>query len=474
MFLDPGNVQTSNNASVEPAGTGLRASFDGSLVRSVPTEHSVAAATSDPEIAVNATVMARPPVFGSQPPNPMESSMFYPTQNALIRSAVRPPSAVSMSSLTAAMSGMNLSNSTPPPTPGHHNPHSIQAASQYFPQIQATPQQLAATLAAITQRNPAFSFTTPFPQTSFQPRSATPNSHQQPMFYQQQQNRRITPPPPPPVSIPVPPSHSHAASNNNLAANIMGHFQGASMYSFQNVQEFNQSVPFTPTFPPQTYDAWLSTEAANTALANGGLYHLQYPSAVMPPAQVMAWPSQSQPGHIRNPTSSQHFPVHFQQHQAQTLPYFLTNMIGQVSSANFVAPPAQPNSSVTTPMVTTTTSINTASAAVNVDSLDQSTDTSTFSTTTSATVVSTQSSITKEDPQLLAVSEASSVEVVNRRTGSLPQQAHSRPTSSASGKTKYKSGKGGHHPRSAAATSTHSNRAAQNTSASLNKDVKSE
>lgn len=459
---DPGNTQTAHGASSLPIEAGTRASFDGSLSRSQMAERSAPSTSADLEFVSNLSAMLAPSIYGVQGPSPIDASLLYPTQNAFVRSGTRPPSAAApvaaasaISTINAAMAGMNLGQPAPPP---HHHP--AQVAPHLLTQLAAMPQHLAATLAAINQRNPVPAFPVSFGQNPFsasQGRSTapTPHGHQSQIFHhqqqQQQQHRRATPPPP--VSVP-PPQTTSAAS---VAANVLNLQLPGAPYNFPNMHEAASSAHFVHGYPAHTYDSWIP-EVTNATLVNSGI-HLQYSP------HIVAWPPQSQPAQLRSTSSSsassQHPPISIQQQQQQPIhiysppanlsPVNLANSSN--ASAGPVAPPANASTSVAE---VTGTKVVTAPAPENVGNDEKIVATSTtasITTNKSTNLGSAQPSSSRDDSANAAVKEIGSAEMVNRRPAQLAQQVHSRPNSSGSGKTKFKSGKGGHHQRV-----THSNR----------------
>ncbi|VDM33982.1 unnamed protein product [Hydatigera taeniaeformis] len=449
----PGNMQTVHSASTLPVEAGTRASFDGSLTRGQMTERPVPSTSADLEFVSNLSAMLAPSIYGVQGPSPIDASLIYPTQNAFVRPGTRPPSAAApvaaasaISTINAAMAGMNLGQ----PTPSHHHP--AQVAPHLLTQLAAMPQHLAATLAAINQRNPVPAFPVSFGQNPFstgQGRSTAPtHGHQSQIFHHQQQHRRATPPPP--TSVP-PPQTTSAAS---VAANVLNLQLPGAPYNFQNMHEAASSAHFVHGYPTHTYDSWIP-EVTNAALVNNGI-HLQYSP------HIVAWPPQSQPTQLRSTSSSsvssqhpsmsiqQQQPMHMYPPSANLSPVNLVNSSN--ASSGLMAPPANASTSV----IEATGAKSAAPAPENSGNDEKIVATSAAASVTASKATNlgpTQASSSKDDSVNTAVKEAGSVETVNRRPAQLAQQVHSRPNSSGSGKTKFKSGKGGHHQRV-----THSNR----------------
>ncbi|KAL5969560.1 hypothetical protein TSMEX_002684 [Taenia solium] len=453
----PGNTQTAPSASTLPVEVGTRASFDGSLSRGQMTERPVPSTSADIEFVSNLSAMLAPSIYGVQGPSPIDASLLYPTQNAFVRPGTRPPPAAApvaaasaISTINAAMAGMNLGQPTPPP---HH--HATQVAPHLLTQLAAMPQHLAATLAAINQRNPVSAFPVSFGQNPFsagQSRSTgpTPHGHQSQIFHhqQQQQHRRATPPPP--VSVPS----SQTTSAASVATSVLNLQLPGTPYNFQNMHEAASSAHFVHGYPAHTYDSWIP-EVTNATLVNSGM-HLQYSP------HIVAWPPQSQPTQLRSTSSSsassQHPPISIQQQQIHIYsPPTNLSPVNLVNSSNapagLVAPPANASTSVDEATGTKTVTAPAPENAGNDEKVAATSTTASITANKSNNLGSAQPSPSRDDSANAAVKEIGSLETVNRRPAQLAQQVHSRPNSSGSGKTKFKSSKGGHHQRV-----THSNR----------------
>ncbi|KAL5108893.1 hypothetical protein TcWFU_004921 [Taenia crassiceps] len=421
----PGNTQNAHSASALSVEAGARASFDGSLSRSQLTERPVPSTSADLEFVSNLSAMLAPSIYGVQGPNPIDAGLLYPTQNAFVRPGTRPPSAAApvaaasaISTINAAMAGMNLGQPTP-----HH--HAAQVAPHLLTQLAAMPQHLAATLAAINQRNPVPAFPVSFGQNPFsagQGRSTapTPHSHQSQIFHhQQQQHRRATPPPP--VSVP-PPQTTSAAS---VAANVLNLQLPGAPYNFQSMHEAASSAHFVHGYPAHTYDSWIPESQ---------------------PTQLRSTSSSS--------ASSQHPPISIQQQQQQAIHIYSppTNLspVNLVNSSNASAgmvAPANASASVAEATGTKTVTAPASENASNDEKIVATSTTASITTNKNTNMGSAQPSSSRDDSANAAVKEIGSVETVNRRPTQLAQQVHSRPNSSGSGKMKFKSGKGGHHQR---------------------------
>nr|CDS24363.1 hypothetical protein EgrG_000151900 [Echinococcus granulosus] len=444
----PGSTQTAHIASTLPAEAGTRASFDGCLSRSGMTERPVPSTSADLEFVSNLSAMLAPSIYGVQGPSPLDATLIYPTQNAFVRPGTRPPSAAApvaaasaISTLNAAMAGMNLSQPAPPPP--HHHP--AQVAPHLLSQLAAMPQHLAATLAAINQRNPVPAFPVPFGQNPFsagQGRSTapTPHAHQSQIFHHQQQHRRATPPPS--ASVPPPPPQNTSATS--VAANVLNLQLPGAPYNFQSIHEAASSTHFVHGYPTHAYDSWIP-EVTNATLVNNGI-HLQYSP------HIVAWPPQNQPTQIRSTSSSsvssQHPPISIQQQQPMHILSLPTNLssVNPVNSSNASVGLVAPATASASVVETTGTKTATPPAPESVGNDENVAATST-ATNKNTSLGSAQPSSSRDDSTNAVVKETGSAETVNKKPAQLAQQVHSRPNSSGSGKIKFKSSKGGHHQR---------------------------